>query len=71
MHTPVRDRTIQVVDFDEDGKALSLVEKPSEPKSHFAVPLYFYDEEVVDITQSLKPSARGEFEITDLNKGVS
>jgi len=67
---PVRDpQRYGVVEFDSDGKVLSIEEKPEKPRSHYAIPgIYFYDAQVVGMAAKLKPSVRGELEITDLNR---
>jgi len=67
---PVRDpQRYGVIEFDDQGRAISLEEKPAKPRSNYVVPgLYFYDQRVVSFARALKPSARGEIEITDLNK---
>lgn len=66
VHDPER---YGVVEFDKDQKVISIEEKPQQPKSNFAIPgIYFYDNDVIEIARNLKPSARGEYEITDVNK---
>ena len=66
VHDPER---YGVVEFDDEGNAISLEEKPENPRSHYAVPgIYFYDNRVVNFAKNLKPSTRGEIEITDLNR---
>ena len=66
VHDPER---YGVVEFDKKYKAISLEEKPKKPKSNYAIPgLYYYDNSVIDIAKQIKPSARGEYEITDINK---
>lgn len=67
---PVRDpERYGVIEFDADGRAVSIEEKPQKPRSHFAVPgLYVYDEQILDVVRNLKPSPRGELEITDVNR---